>query len=307
MPAHDCTPNSSWVIQANSEFTLRASVPIQSGESITQLYSQPTAGTQERQVHLRQSKFFDCTCKRCLDPTELGTFFSAIKCPVCPDGYLLLETPTDVLSNWKCDNDKCVRVIPEVFVEDVLERIRSDLLNLQNNSEESNSGQLKSVGVIEKLLKTHQGKTVHPNHYTMHTLENELLQRMSFVLSSSYLQNGNEKDNIADRMVQLARKNVTIADIIWPGFNRHRGRLLYFLQQGLLIPLNRVAGQKRAKKLPANKLSELKSIFEEVLQTRKTVHAILSIEPAGREESFIANMMTENSEEILNLRKIFKN
>ena len=40
--------------------------------------------TRDRRLHLKYSKYFDCSCRRCSDPTELGTFLSSIKCPkVC--------------------------------------------------------------------------------------------------------------------------------------------------------------------------------------------------------------------------------
>ena len=37
--------------------------------------------TRDRRLHLKFSKYFDCSCRRCSDPTELGTFLSSIKCP----------------------------------------------------------------------------------------------------------------------------------------------------------------------------------------------------------------------------------
>jgi len=36
-----------------------------------------------RQQIFRQAKHFQCDCTRCRDPTELGTYLSAVLCPAC--------------------------------------------------------------------------------------------------------------------------------------------------------------------------------------------------------------------------------
>merc|ERR1712020_630330 len=63
------------------------------------MYSDPMWGTANRQQHLYETKFFRCRCPRCLDPTELNTEFSSLRCPSCTidrPGYL---TPTDPLDH----------------------------------------------------------------------------------------------------------------------------------------------------------------------------------------------------------------
>ena len=30
-----------------------------------------------------ETKYFNCQCVRCQDPTEMGTMFSSIRCPQC--------------------------------------------------------------------------------------------------------------------------------------------------------------------------------------------------------------------------------
>ena len=42
---------------------------------------------------------------RCQDPTELGSFMSALKCPDCESGYLLPIDSMDQESQWICS--KC--------------------------------------------------------------------------------------------------------------------------------------------------------------------------------------------------------
>ena len=42
-------------------------------------YTHLLMATTERRKHLRFGKFFDCVCDRCSDPTELGTYFGALR------------------------------------------------------------------------------------------------------------------------------------------------------------------------------------------------------------------------------------
>ena len=76
---------------------VRAGREIRKGEEITHSYVDPQVTTfqeaftysspQEpllvRQELLHLGKFFKCGCARCRDPTELGTFSSALTCPKC--------------------------------------------------------------------------------------------------------------------------------------------------------------------------------------------------------------------------------
>ena len=59
-------------------------------------------GTHKRRRRLRSEWYFDCSCERCVDPTELGTMVSAVLCEACETGYLLPKDPLDVYSEWPC-------------------------------------------------------------------------------------------------------------------------------------------------------------------------------------------------------------
>ena len=71
-------------------------------------------GTANRQHHLYETKFFRCRCARCLDPTEMNTEFSSLRCPSCSIerygntgcGVLRsgLQNPIDFCLKVKCSN-----------------------------------------------------------------------------------------------------------------------------------------------------------------------------------------------------------
>ena len=71
----------------------RSTVPIKKGEQHYTTYTYTLNGTVERQKHLRAGKFFICRCERCLDPTELGTHFSSLKCQECENGNIIPLDP----------------------------------------------------------------------------------------------------------------------------------------------------------------------------------------------------------------------
>ena len=50
-------------------------------------------GAPTRAVMLEDHWSFVCTCKRCLDPTELGTYASALRCLACGPGSEALILP----------------------------------------------------------------------------------------------------------------------------------------------------------------------------------------------------------------------
>lgn len=68
-------------------------VDLEPGQQLQHSYSYTLNGTAQRQEHLKTGKYFDCDCKRCKDPTELGTNFSTFKCSKCEDGWLLWSDP----------------------------------------------------------------------------------------------------------------------------------------------------------------------------------------------------------------------
>ena len=105
---HSCTNNASKHFDMNCNIQIRAAVPIKKGDHISIMYSDPMWGTANRLHHLRETKYFTCTCPRCSDPTELGTEFSSLRCPSSCTGYLAAVSPTapdDDASSlpWECN------------------------------------------------------------------------------------------------------------------------------------------------------------------------------------------------------------
>lgn len=92
---HSCTPNTAHAIHPTKGYKMqsRSTVPIKKGEQHYTTYTYTLNGTADRQKHLRAGKFFICRCERCLDPTELGTHFSSLKCQECDNGNIIPLDP----------------------------------------------------------------------------------------------------------------------------------------------------------------------------------------------------------------------
>jgi hypothetical protein len=210
----------------NSEFHLTATLDIQEGESITQLYTASTVGTLERRQGLKESKYFLCQCKRCSDPTELGTFFSGIKCSNYKEtscvGFLLPIHPLDENSLWKCTSPDCNDLKTIQYVEKFVSKLRS---NYKARSTEENS--VLAVQILENVLRQYLTE-FHPNHYLIHEIEQDILQRISLLLASSKAGSAvqltkKQAHELSSRLVELSRKSLELTEKISPGLTIHRG------------------------------------------------------------------------------------
>lgn len=74
--------------------TARTAIDVEEGSKLYTTYTYTLSGTMVRQAALKSTKYFTCQCKRCLDPTELGTHFSSLKCQKCDNGVIVSSKPT---------------------------------------------------------------------------------------------------------------------------------------------------------------------------------------------------------------------
>lgn len=137
---HSCRPNLTKSFTGAGELLFWAVGPIAAGEHLSICYSDVLWGTANRQHHLEQTKMFRCQCKRCMDVTEMGTAYSAIRCKrkecAAAGGVMLpgsLETWET--EEWKCGT--CSDMVPYAYVAGVLERAGRDLEAMEKDNEEN--------------------------------------------------------------------------------------------------------------------------------------------------------------------------
>jgi SET domain len=93
LPEHNCAPNTFRMFEKDLSVCVRATQDILKGEHITVTYTDTLWATPERRAHLYFSKHFLCVCDRCKDPTEMGSYITALRCRKKLDGSVKYKIP----------------------------------------------------------------------------------------------------------------------------------------------------------------------------------------------------------------------
>lgn len=202
---HSCISNASYTIYKDRTLVLSSKIDIQSGEEVTIQYISPSMGNIRRRQQIRENWFFDCTCIRCQDSTELGTFLSAVLCQQCASdafsGFLLPKDALDYSSSWVCSREEC-------GAEESGTNITSMVNNMEAEVEEIGDTDLEMIE--EKIAEW--CLVLHSQHYLVLMLKRKLLSSMEdcFIQDSSW----------GPRKVALLEENKRIFDILDP-FNKN--------------------------------------------------------------------------------------
>ncbi|XP_038222646.1 SET domain-containing protein SmydA-8 [Zerene cesonia] len=207
---HSCIPNTKHTFTVYTKdknnlynITVKAVVPILKGEHVATMYSHALWGTQARRQHLRDTKYFSCKCPRCSDPTELGTYLSAMKCmgdgkKVC-DGIHLPEDPLDDETEWACS--KCKVKLGNSQINGLIAQIGEDVDNALMMG--------GSVTMLENIL-CRLSTFLHPNHYHLYSIKHSLVQL--YGRQPSYM-----TEDILDKKIQMCKDLIFITKTLDPG------------------------------------------------------------------------------------------
>ena len=210
--AHDCLPNTTCIINDCHRMSVKASMPIGKGSLITTSYTFTLDSTQRRRKHLKETKFFDCLCRRCRDPTELGTHLSSLVCQKCFRSFVVPEDPIKSDSHWVC-LDGCGLVVDADFIEQLLDGLQrqADCLNYDDFS-----GLEAFTDCWSHLL--------HPNNSILIAVKYYLCQ---FYGNSAGFFLSELSAPLLRRKIQLCRELLKLAAVLEPGASNLRG--LYLL------------------------------------------------------------------------------
>ncbi len=217
----NCYSNTFYTLTEDEEegggrfkMEVRAQVDIAEGEEITTRYVCSFDCLPGRQVKIWQNWRFLCRCRRCSDPTDLGTYFSALRCRACSGGEgFLLPAATDVLNPpWRCDScghSEGPRHVTERLSE--CQRLVKEGLFASRPAE-----------LWERL-----SRELHPNHFLMCTLR----QKRFFVRDR--FDPKVERD--LEDMVATGERLLEVVTAIDPGFTKRRGRILKVLAKDRMM------------------------------------------------------------------------
>ncbi|XP_045451310.1 SET domain-containing protein SmydA-8 [Melitaea cinxia] len=224
--AHSCVPNIvHTILHKDYEVQVRAAVPIKNGETLHISYTHVLSPTLLRREHLLESKFFNCMCPRCADPTELGTHLSTLKCNKCDNGVILSTNPLDNDAEWKCTDKNCGFKTSSVAMRKMLGVVLAELEQLDALDPGPSSLELR-----EATLKKYKS-VFHPCHAMLVSLKHALAQLYGRV--ENYLLD-DLPDLLLERKVELCRLILKVLDVVSPGDSRMRGMMLYELHAPLM-------------------------------------------------------------------------
>lgn len=156
-----------------------------------------------------KGKYFRCECTRCVDPTELGTHLSSLKCQSCQIGSLIQMHTGQ--SKWTCLN--CNASESNEKVDDILREIRHQV---------NNSG--SQMDQIEIFIAKYS-RVLHPNHYLLI----EMKQKLAAIIRHMGEMNSefSKSVKLLNRKIELCKEIVPLLSILQPGISRLRGIALY--------------------------------------------------------------------------------
>ena len=254
-----CRPNTQNSIDTDWVCRVRAVRAISKGEEITDTYTTTLSNTLFRRKQLKDSKYFDCSCARCSDPTEFGSHFSTLLCRSkgC-GGYVLCRHPLIYSSTWACL--KC-------GVEVEGEEVRRE----QEEWEEKVEAAPREIKVQEELLQSLR-QVYHPSH--------NLCTDVMFNLLPMYGARGGKEELVeeAEKKEKLCEELLTTMDKVIPGGFRMRGMMLVeqHTTKSFLLRCRLEAGEC-SKAEVARRLGALRSGLLEAI-------TILGYEPGGSME-----------------------
>ncbi|XP_066987647.1 LOW QUALITY PROTEIN: SET domain-containing protein SmydA-8-like [Macrobrachium rosenbergii] len=204
---HSCLPNTQHWFR-DGVLIVRAVTDIAAGESITNTYTPMLLGTRGRAAHLAATKLFRCACKRCLDPTELGSHVSSVLCRSCSRSDRSFVVPPDgALKDWQCL--ECQNRMPDVAVETMMRAANSTRSRVPLHD-------LEALRVTSDHLRMMLGKRHYITLEVRYALMNAIMRQPLRDI----------KDDDLDIAVEISGDLLEIASIIDPGFSRFRGLVL---------------------------------------------------------------------------------
>lgn len=151
---------------------------------------------------------------RCSDPTELGTYLSALKClgteetGKCGGTQLPLD-PTDDKTDWACD--KCEIKVSNSDVAHLVNQIGDEVDHVQINTPTVRD----LTALMEKILTF-----LHPNHYHVYAIKHSLIQLYGY--QQGYLPN-QITDELLKKKSQMCRELLDVTRKIDAGNARYVG------------------------------------------------------------------------------------
>jgi len=159
-----CRNNTKSKVMEDYCVEIRAKAKINEGEEISNQYHYPDRPSFLRRPLMKEKWFFDCSCSRCLDPTENGSYFGSILCNVkkC-NGAVISSDTNDNFSSFLCQD--CSKLYCADFVKSAISDAEDSVLKIHPLD-----------GVIEHLERSlHKlSDKLHPGNFILLEIKQKL-------------------------------------------------------------------------------------------------------------------------------------
>jgi len=223
MMNHHCVGNARLMLDGSNLMTVIASQPIKKGKPIKWNYGRALDTTWTRQVNLLEHKYFSCQCERCLDPTELGSNLSSLKCreEKC-EGLTIPKNSMTMKGEWICL--KCEAVVNADCVRNLLKSLQKDTETLDRND----------MKAVKNIFNKYSGK-LHKNHGVLTELKQYLISGMGR-LPGYEMEDLKESDH--KQKIILCQEVLDVLEIVEPGLTLGRGLMMFELHSSLVMVSN---------------------------------------------------------------------
>ncbi|XP_030026025.2 SET domain-containing protein SmydA-8-like [Manduca sexta] len=211
---HDCVANTHMSINDNNLLVCHASVDIKKGETIYYNYTDPLKGTMIRQKHLLIGKYFKCSCNRCSDLTELGTYMSSTICPGCKKGYISHSSEEE----WTCN--ECQKQFPNAEIGRKVQCCADKLDVINKKDQKELEEYIRNVSLV-----------LAPNHYLLLDAK----QRLAGVLRDTINREPHPLKKIIRRKLELCKELMPVLEKLCPGISRTKAITLYELHAAMVM------------------------------------------------------------------------
>ncbi|KAG0719141.1 SET domain-containing protein SmydA-8, isoform B [Chionoecetes opilio] len=250
---HSCIPNLQLSFTDDGLMIVRTAVPLEAGDPMYVTYTGTTIPLWERLSCLKENYFFACECRRCSDPTEMGTDFSNPRCPECRD-HLMQPTTWLGATTWAC---------PSCKVEKCMQRVKEEVHASLSSLDMMDVVDSRSYKRLQYLLEQVE-QDYHPQHYVWMKVAQTMLHKLQDYNTDTALK---MRVNIWNKLSVLYGK-------LEPGLTRRRG--MSFLELGLSI-------MKAVRNEYQNNTAYIPSLLQQlkpVVGYFQEAEDILSFEPA---------------------------
>jgi len=238
---HSCTSNTISYALNDFKFVCRAVIPIKKGEEITTNYlhyNYHFFGRSNRQPELSEHWHFSCSCPRCRDLSELGTWVDALVCQECKQGRMM-PLNINLGAEWVCGTCYAIMASDEV---------KKTITHYWDLIEETTKSGIEELSkLLQKLLLIFD-----KNHYYLLEVKRRIIENIV------------DYEDLAEPLLQkkvtFCRDHLTVQENLAPGLSEYRA----YISSHISEPLYWLAREKyQGKRIEAE---ELKRLMEEVAE-----------------------------------------